>query len=97
VIWLCPVYQSPNDDNGYDIGDDQDIMHEFGTLADPEEMLAGMHQRGIKPVLDLVVNNTSDEHPLPGSVLVRKTPPKCHEPFQKHLCYDGNRAYQSRE
>jgi len=63
VVWLSPVYQSPNDDNGYDISDYQDIMDEFGTLRDWEEMLAEMHKRGIKLVMDLVVNHTSDEHP----------------------------------
>jgi oligo-1,6-glucosidase len=63
VVWLSPVYKSPNDDNGYDISNYRDIMDEFGTLADWEEMLAGMHQRGIKLVMDLVVNHTSDEHP----------------------------------
>ncbi len=63
VVWLSPVYKSPNDDNGYDISDYRDIMDAFGTLADWEEMLAGMHQRGIKLVMDLVVNHTSDEHP----------------------------------
>ncbi len=62
VIWLSPVYKSPNDDNGYDISDYQDIMTEFGTLADWEEMIEGMHQRGIKLVMDLVVNHSSDEH-----------------------------------
>lgn len=63
VVWLSPVYKSPNDDNGYDISDYQDIMEEFGTLRDWEEMLAEMHKRGIKLVMDLVVNHTSDEHP----------------------------------
>ena len=63
VVWLSPVYQSPNDDNGYDISDYRDIMDDFGTLADWEELLAGLHQRGIKLVMDLVVNHTSDEHP----------------------------------
>ncbi|HEY9075500.1 MAG TPA: alpha-glucosidase [Anaerolineaceae bacterium] len=63
VVWLSPVYRSPNDDNGYDISDYHDIMPEFGTLADWEELLAGMHQRGIRLVMDLVVNHTSDEHP----------------------------------
>lgn len=63
VVWLSPVYKSPNDDNGYDISDYQDIMDEFGTMADWDEMLAGMHARGIKLVMDLVVNHTSDEHP----------------------------------
>ena len=62
VIWLCPVYKSPNDDNGYDVSDYQDIMDEFGTLADWDELLAEMHKRGIKLVMDLVVNHTSDEH-----------------------------------
>jgi oligo-1,6-glucosidase len=63
VVWLSPVYKSPNDDNGYDISDYQDIMEEFGTLADWDELLAEMHRRGIKLVMDLVVNHTSDEHP----------------------------------
>ncbi len=62
VVWLSPVYQSPNDDNGYDISDYQQIMHEFGDMHDWELMLAGMHARGIKLVMDLVVNHTSDEH-----------------------------------
>jgi oligo-1,6-glucosidase len=63
VVWLCPVYKSPNDDNGYDISNYQEIMAEFGSLADWEELLAEMHKRGIKLVMDLVVNHTSDEHP----------------------------------
>lgn len=62
VIWLSPVYQSPNDDNGYDISDYQAIMEEFGTMEDFDEMLAAAHERGIKLVMDLVVNHTSDEH-----------------------------------
>jgi oligo-1,6-glucosidase len=63
VVWLSPVYKSPNDDNGYDISNYQEIMDEFGTLADWEELLFEMHKRGIKLVMDLVVNHTSDEHP----------------------------------
>jgi oligo-1,6-glucosidase len=63
VVWLSPVYKSPNDDNGYDISDYQAIMDEFGTLADWDELLAQMHGRGMKLVMDLVVNHTSDEHP----------------------------------
>ena len=62
VIWLSPVYQSPNDDNGYDISDYEAIMTEFGTMADFDEMLAKAHSLGIKIVMDLVVNHTSDEH-----------------------------------
>ena len=62
VIWLSPVYESPNDDNGYDISDYRKIMDEFGTMQDWEHLLAEMHARGIKLVMDLVVNHTSDEH-----------------------------------
>lgn len=62
VIWLSPVYKSPNDDNGYDISDYQAIMDEFGTMEDFDELLAKAHDRGIKIVMDLVVNHTSDEH-----------------------------------
>ena len=63
VLWLSPVYPSPQDDNGYDISDYQDIDPMFGTLADFDELLAGVHERGMKLVMDLVVNHTSDEHP----------------------------------
>lgn len=63
VIWLSPVYKSPNDDNGYDISDYEDIMTEFGTMDDFDKMLAAAHERGIRIVMDLVVNHTSDEHP----------------------------------
>jgi alpha-glucosidase len=63
VIWLSPMYKSPNDDNGYDISDYQDIMDEFGTMADFDELLEGVHSRGMKLILDLVINHTSDEHP----------------------------------
>ncbi|TRY29874.1 glycoside hydrolase family 13 protein [Aliiglaciecola sp. M165] len=62
VVWLNPVYRSPNDDNGYDISDYRNIMAEFGTMEDFDELLAGMHKRGIKLVMDLVVNHSSDEH-----------------------------------
>lgn len=62
VVWLNPIFKSPNDDNGYDISDYCAIMDEFGTMADFDELLEGMHKRGIKLVLDLVVNHSSDEH-----------------------------------
>lgn len=62
VIWLSPVYKSPNDDNGYDISDYQAIMDEFGTMEDFDRMLATAHEKGIKIMIDLVVNHTSDEH-----------------------------------
>ena len=62
VIWLSPVYKSPNDDNGYDISDYQDIMDEFGTMEDFDALWSAAHERGIKIVMDLVVNHTSDEH-----------------------------------
>jgi oligo-1,6-glucosidase len=63
VLWLSPIYRSPHADNGYDISDYQDIDPTFGTLADFDELLAAVHARGMKLVMDLVVNHTSDEHP----------------------------------
>lgn len=63
VIWICPMYQSPNDDNGYDISDYQAIMDEFGTMEDFDALLDEVHRRGMKLILDLVINHTSDEHP----------------------------------
>ncbi|MBM7660016.1 alpha-glucosidase [Bacillus mesophilus] len=63
VIWICPMYKSPNDDNGYDISDYQDIIPEFGTMADFDQLLAETHRRGMKLIIDLVINHTSDEHP----------------------------------
>jgi oligo-1,6-glucosidase len=63
VLWLSPVYPSPHDDNGYDISDYQDIDPLFGTLADFDRLLAEVHARGMRLIMDLVVNHTSDEHP----------------------------------
>lgn len=63
VVWLSPVYKSPNDDNGYDISDYKDIMDDFGTIEDWNILIKEMHQRGIRLVMDLVVNHSSDEHP----------------------------------
>lgn len=63
ALWLSPVYRSPNDDNGYDISDYQQIMQEFGTMEDWEQLCAECHQRNIKVIMDLVVNHSSDEHP----------------------------------
>ena len=62
IVWLNPIYGSPNADNGYDISNYDDIMKEFGTMADFDLMLAEMHKRGLKLVMDLVVNHCSDEH-----------------------------------
>ncbi len=63
VIWICPMYKSPNDDNGYDISDYQDIMDDFGTMDDFNQLLQEVHNRGMKLIIDLVINHTSDEHP----------------------------------
>lgn len=63
VVWLSPIYRSPQDDNGYDISDYQDVDPLFGTLEDLDEVVAALHERGMKVVMDLVVNHTSDEHP----------------------------------
>ncbi|CAN5601574.1 oligo-1,6-glucosidase [soil metagenome] len=62
AVWLNPVYESPNDDNGYDVSDYRNIMKDFGTMEDFDALLKGMHARGIKLVMDLVVNHSSDEH-----------------------------------
>ena len=62
VIWVSPIYASPNDDNGYDISDYCGIMPEFGTMADFDRMMEGIHARGMKLVMDLVANHSSDEH-----------------------------------
>ena len=63
AIWLCPVYRSPQDDNGYDISDYCDIDPVFGTLADMERLIREAGQRGIRIIMDLVLNHSSDEHP----------------------------------
>ncbi|WP_273853956.1 glycoside hydrolase family 13 protein [Guptibacillus spartinae] len=62
VIWICPMYKSPNDDNGYDISDYQDIMEDFGTMKDFDLLLKEVHKRDMKLIIDLVLNHTSDEH-----------------------------------
>ncbi|HJV31570.1 MAG TPA: alpha-glucosidase [Bacillales bacterium] len=63
VIWVCPMFESPNDDNGYDISDYHKIMDEFGTMDDFALLLEEVHSRGMKLIFDLVINHTSDEHP----------------------------------
>lgn len=63
VIWICPIFQSPNVDNGYDISDYTNIMHEFGSMDDFDTLLHKAHGLGIKVILDLVPNHTSDQHP----------------------------------
>ena len=63
VIWICPIYKSPNDDNGYDISDYQDIMDEFGTMDDFDNLLMEIHNHNMKLIIDLVINHTSDDHP----------------------------------
>ena len=63
LLWLSPVYDSPNDDNGYDIRDYRKIMAEFGTMEDFDALLAEAHANGMKLIMDLVVSHTSDEHP----------------------------------
>ncbi len=62
AVWLNPIYSSPNDDNGYDVSDYRNILKDFGTMADFDALLKGLHARGIKLVMDLVVNHSSDEH-----------------------------------
>ena len=69
AIWLSPVYDSPNDDNGYDIRDYYKILPDYGTMEDMDALIAGLHERGMRLVMDLVVNHTSDEHPWFQSAL----------------------------
>ncbi|MBC6002730.1 alpha-glucosidase [Paeniclostridium sp. NSJ-45] len=63
IIWVSPFYKSPNDDNGYDISDYKDIMKEFGNMKDFDDLLEEVHKRGMRLIIDLVINHTSDEHP----------------------------------
>lgn len=63
LVWICPFYQSPNDDNGYDISDYQAIHPDFGCLEDVDLLISAAHKRGIRIIIDLVINHTSDEHP----------------------------------
>ncbi|KAK9311488.1 glycoside hydrolase superfamily [Lipomyces starkeyi] len=66
VVWLCPCYKSPQVDMGYDISDYRDIYEKYGTLSDIDELISGLHKRGLKFVMDLVVNHTSDQNPKAG-------------------------------
>ena len=101
VLWLSPVYKSPNDDNGYDISDYRAIMDEFGTMEDFDRMLATAHGLGLKIVMDLVVNHTSDEHawfvesrksrenPY-RDYYIWRDPVDGHEPTQVESCFSGS-------
>lgn len=75
-IWICPMYKSPLDDNGYDISDYQDILEDFGNMDDFNALLNGVHERGMKLIIDLVPNHTSDEHPWFVESRASKTSPK---------------------
>ncbi|EGA89839.1 alpha amylase catalytic region [Planococcus donghaensis MPA1U2] len=63
IVWICPMYKSPNIDNGYDVSDYQEIMEEMGTMADFDRLLEELHKRGMRLIIDLVLNHTSDQHP----------------------------------
>lgn len=89
VIWLSPIYDSPNDDNGYDIRDYYKIMEEFGTMEDFEELLNLVHSKGMKLIMDLVVNHTSDEHQWFKEALSKEGSP--YEDYYKfETSRDGN-------
>ncbi|KAK9240073.1 glycoside hydrolase superfamily [Lipomyces kononenkoae] len=75
VVWLCPCYKSPQVDMGYDISDYRDIYEKYGTLNDIDELISGLHQRGLKLVMDLVVNHTSDQHEWFKSAISSKDSP----------------------
>lgn len=76
LVWICPFYQSPNDDNGYDISDYQAIHPDFGNLDDVDRLISAAHERGIRIIMDLVINHTSDEHPWFIESRQSKTSPK---------------------
>ena len=101
VIWLSPVYKSPNDDNGYDISDYCDIMDEFGTMEDMDNLLKEANEKGIKILMDLVVNHTSDEHKWfieakkskdnkYRDYYVWRDPVNGHEPNNLGSCFSGS-------
>lgn len=101
AIWLSPVYQSPNDDNGYDISDYEQIMTEFGTMQDMEELIAEARKRQIRIVMDLVVNHTSDEHSwfiesrkskdnAYRDYYIWRDPVDGHEPNDLHSAFSGS-------
>ena len=101
VIWLSPVYKSPNDDNGYDISDYYDIMGEFGTMEDMDNLLKEANERGIKILMDLVVNHTSDEHKWfieakkskdneYRDYYIWRDPVEGHEPNELGSCFSGS-------
>ena len=101
VIWLSPVYKSPNDDNGYDISDYCDIMDEFGTMEDMENLLKEANEKGIKILMDLVVNHTSDEHKWfieakkskdnkYRDYYIWRDPVNGHEPNNLGSCFSGS-------
>lgn len=76
ALWLCPVYDSPLDDNGYDIRDYRNIHERFGSLADMDELIAALHARGMRIIMDLVVNHSSDEHPFFVEAMQNPSSPK---------------------
>ncbi|AQQ52077.1 glycoside hydrolase family 13 protein [Planococcus lenghuensis] len=76
VIWVCPFYKSPNDDNGYDISDYRNVLEEFGTMEDFDRLLQEVHARDMKLIIDLVINHTSDEHPWFTESRSSRTNPK---------------------
>lgn len=101
VIWLSPVYKSPNDDNGYDISDYCDIMDEFGTMEDMDNLLKETNEKGIKILMDLVVNHTSDEHKWfieakkskdneYRDYYIWRDPVEGHEPNELGSCFSGS-------
>ncbi len=87
VIWLGPVYPSPNDDNGYDISDYKGIHPDFGTMADFEHLLAEVHRAGMKLIMDLVVNHSSDEHPWFKSAVASK-----ESPYRDYYIWEEGKA-----
>ncbi|MGN1400117.1 MAG: alpha-glucosidase [Bacillus sp. (in: firmicutes)] len=87
IIWLSPVYDSPNDDNGYDIRDYRQIMKEFGTMEDFDQLISEMHQRGMKLMMDVVLNHSSDEH-----VWFKEAKSSKDSPFRDYYIFRDGKA-----
>ena len=93
ALWLSPIYDSPNDDNGYDIRDYHKIMKEFGTMEDFDELLREIHKRNMRLIMDLVINHTSDEHEWFQKAL--EDPTSKYHDFYYFRKDDGNKKDQT--
>src|SRR5690625_3838582 len=90
VIWVSPIYESPNDDNGYDISNYKAIAKEYGTMEDFDQLLSQAHEREMKVIMDLVINHTSDEHPW----FIESRSSKDNPYRDYYICHPGKNGQQ---